>query len=70
MPDKMKKILRGLLYLGKAYLLLVGLIVTVMVGRQLYLDRQSKIPMVRAQLNLVLPPATFTNQPNQAGERK
>ena len=33
MPDKMKKILRGLLYLGKAYLLLVGLIVTVMVGR-------------------------------------
>jgi hypothetical protein len=63
----LKKVLHALFYLAKAYLLLVGLIVTVMVGRQLYLDRQgSKIPMVRAQLNLVLPPATFTNRPGQS----
>jgi len=40
----LKKVLHALFYLAKAYLLLVGLIVTVMVGRQLYLDRQgSKI---------------------------
>jgi hypothetical protein len=57
-----KSILHGLLYLAKAYLMLVGLIVTLMVARQLYVDHQGTPPLVRAQLNLVLPPATFTNQ--------
>jgi hypothetical protein len=61
-----RKIFHGLIYLGKAYLMLVGLLVTLMVGRQLYLDHYgSNIPMVRAQLNLVLPPLTFTNKPKQ-----
>lgn len=63
----MKRVLRASLAVAKWYFILVGVLVTVMVGRQIYLSKTvTTSGAFKAQLNLTMPPANFSNQ----GEKK
>jgi hypothetical protein len=51
----MRKILRGLLFLAKAYLIAAGLITTVLVAQRMYLDHLNPTHEVKVRINLKLP---------------
>lgn len=61
----MKRIMQGIIVVVKYYCICVGILITIVVGHKMVMDHLNPVPVVRAQLNIKLPPATFSNQPSK-----